>query len=438
MRKILTVAVREFRAMVGTKAFLISLGMMPLLMFGGILAIDLLRKSDQIEDRRIAIVDHSGEFYSQLARAADEHNAGWTQPSQTRNRTGTIRLNATTGICWNLSIRANSTTPSECNFPNAFAPSHCTPSWKFPAPYSTDSAGPFVAEDATLSSARRWIAGTLNELVSNRRLREAGIDPAIVNKAKRRVAINGMGLYRQNRDGEVTAEAEPDEMTAIFLPMMVMMLMFMVIFMASQPMLESVLEEKSSRVVEVLLGSVNPTQLMSGKLLGTVGGSLTIFAVYLAGGLAAAIWKDSLSAIPFHLVPWFILFQILGVLFFASIFMAVGSAVSQLKEAQSMLLPVWMLMMIPMFVWFEIVREPNGALANGLTWLPPAAPAVMVLRMATGATIPVWQIVGSLILLLAATAACVVIAGRIFRVGILWQGKTPKIGEMLRWGFTSL
>ena len=103
-----------------------------------------------------------------------------------------------------------------------------------------------------------------------------------------------------------------------------------------------------------------------------------------------------------------------------------------------MLLPVWMLLMIPMFVWFEIVREPNGSLASGLTWLPPATPSTMMLRMATGATIPTWQIVGSLLLLLMATAVCVVIAGRIFRVGILWQGKTPRIGEMLRWGFTSM
>ena len=111
-------------------------------------------------------------------------------------------------------------------------------------------------------------------------MRDAGIDPVIVNQASRKVDVSGMGLFQRNKNGEVIADVEQDEMTAIFLPFTVMMLMFMVIFMASQPMLESVLEEKTSRVVEVLLGSVNPTQLMTGKLLGTVGGSLTIFAVY--------------------------------------------------------------------------------------------------------------------------------------------------------------
>jgi ABC-2 type transport system permease protein len=173
---------------------------------------------------------------------------------------------------------------------------------------------------------------------------------------------------------------------------------------------------------------------MTGKLLGTVGGSLTILSVYLLGTILAAQAKGLWTSVPWDLLPWFLLFQILGVLFFAAIFMAVGSAVSQLKEAQSMLLPVWLLMMIPMFVWFQIVREPNGPLAMGLSWLPPATPSTMLLRMATGVTIPLWQIVGTLIMLLVTTALCVVVAGRIFRVGILWQGKTPKLAEIIRWG----
>ena len=222
-------------------------------------------------------------------------------------------------------------------------------------------------------------------------------------------------------------------MAAILLPMGVMMMMFMVIFMAAQPMLESVLEEKSQRIAEVLLGSANPFQLMSGKLLGTVGGSLTILVVYLAGGFLLASQKGWTDMLPLDIVPWFIVFQVLGVLFFAAIFMAVGASVSQLKEAQSLLLPVWMLLMSPMFIWFMVIREPNGPLATWFSFFPPATPTMMMLRMSTSATIPIWQPLAGLVLLVVATMIGVYIAARIFRVGLLWQGKTPKFGDMVKW-----
>ena len=203
--------------------------------------------------------------------------------------------------------------------------------------------------------------------------------------------------------------------------------------MASQPMLESVLEEKSQRIAEVLLGSANPFQLMMGKLLGTVAGSLTIFTIYLGGVYAIAAYRDWTDLIPLELVPWFLVFQITGVLFYAAIFMSVGASVSQLKEAQSLLLPVWMMLMAPMFVWYMIVRDPQGPIAIVLSFFPPTAPTTMVLRLATGQSIPIWQPIIALLATLLSTVIIVILAGRIFRVGILWQGKTPKVSEIMKW-----
>ena len=203
----------------------------------------------------------------------------------------------------------------------------------------------------------------------------------------------------------------------------------------AQPMLESVLEEKSQRIAEVLLGSVNSFQLMAGKLLGTVAGSLTVFAIYLVSMLIFAAYKGYVDQIPFQLAPWFVLFQILGVLFYASIFLAIGASVSQLKEAQAMLLPVWLMMMSPIFVWLLLVREPLGNTATMFSLFPPAAPTAMMLRLATGQAIPLWQPIAGALLTAISTLAIVFFAARIFRVGILWQGKTPRIGEILRWAF---
>jgi ABC-2 type transport system permease protein len=175
---------------------------------------------------------------------------------------------------------------------------------------------------------------------------------------------------------------------------------------------------------------------MLGKLLGTVGGSMTIFLIYLAGGIFFARNRGLMDSIPMELIPWFFVFQLLGVLFYASMFMAVGASVSQLKEASPMLMPVWMLLMLPIFIWLPIVQDPNGSLARWISLFPPATSTTMVLRLATGVSVPLWELVLATILLLVSTALVVVVAGRIFRVGMLWQGKVPRFSELLRWALT--
>ena len=146
-----------------------------------------------------------------------------------------------------------------------------------------------------------------------------------------------------------------------------------------------------------------------------------------------ANWKGYSDNIPFHILPWFLVYQTLAVLMFSSLFMAIGASVSQLREAQSLLLPVWMVMLLPMMIWFNVVREPNSTLATVLSFFPPSTPLMMTLRLATGAIIPLWQVVLSLIILIGGTCCGVIAASRIYRIGILWQGKTPKLSEMLSW-----
>ena len=437
MRKILTIAAREYRAMVGTKAFLISISMMPILMFGGIFAMSLLQNVGEVSDRKIAVLDQSGMLFDHLKSEAEKRNellesasSGDDQPfgDSARYRylleaidveevTDELRLELSDRVR-DQEMYAFVEIPAEIFGEDA---------------KSLATAVKFYSQNSSLSDARGWFSQQINQRVKQKRLENRNIDVKAVQAASTPVRISGLGLLAKSASGEIEGAEEKSELMAIFLPMGIMMLMFMVIFLAAQPMLESVLEEKSQRIAEVLLGSANPFQLMSGKLIGTVAGSITVFALYFVGALFVAKYKGWYDVIPFEIAPWFVVFQILGVMFFGSIFMAVGASVSQLKEAQSMLLPVWMVMMSPMFIWFMIVREPNSALATGFSFFPPATPTTMVLRMATGQTIPLWQPILGLIILIAATLLVVIIAGRIFRVGLLWQGKTPKINEIMKW-----
>ena len=432
--------------MVGTKAFLLSIIMMPVLMMGSLIAMEVLKNAGQVKQRKIAVIDHTGEFVELISAKSDERNQKMdadlkaianseTQPSADDDLMGFSKekylietvdpATANDDLMVELSERIRNQDlyaiveiPAKATVPNA-----------------TEKIR-FYAQDSSLSQARGWLAQIVNEKVRAERLKKSDIDPVKVLQASTPVNVIGMGLVERAADGSIKSEEENDPMSAIFLPMGVMLLMFMVIFMAAQPMLESVLEEKSQRIAEVLLGSANPFQLMSGKLLGTVAGSLTVFGIYLIGAFGFTLYKGWSDQIPFEIVPWFVVFQIMGVLFYAAIFLAIGASVSQLKEAQAMLLPVWMMMMSPMFVWLFIVRDPLGPLATYFSLFPPSAPTAMMLRMATGQTIPIWQPLLGMMLTAIATIFIVIIASRIFRVGILWQGKTPKISEILKWAIT--
>ncbi|MFM8324680.1 MAG: ABC transporter permease, partial [Pirellulaceae bacterium] len=208
------------------------------------------------------------------------------------------------------------------------------------------------------------------------------------------------------------------------------LMMFMVIFLAAQPMLESAMEEKTLRISEVLLGSVTPTQLLLGKLLGNVAASLLVFAFYATGIAVLLTVMGKTDLLPMRVLPWFIVFQILGVLFFSSIFVAIGASVKELKEAQAMLMPVWIVLLIPMMVWIVVLRDPAGALGVGLSLFPPSAPMINVLRLGSDVQIPIWQPLLGMVFLLLSTLAVIWMAGRIYRASLLRSDSVKSLAQL--------
>ncbi len=465
MKKILTIARREYQAMVATKAFIIGLAMMPVLMLGGMYVPKLLKGIQSSEERKIAVVDFSGKLFAPLSAAAGMKNA-MTQAAIERDAKGEEAPQATDDeekrkTKQSLGMEDINTYVLELILPSDFddekrlelseriRKGELHGFVEIPAdilelkPVDMTSMDVeeliglpsviYCSQDSAISDVKSWLQGSITQLVRAERLKASGVDEKILLELEKRANVEATGLYERSKDGTVVPERKPDELTSIFLPMGIMMLMFMIVMMSAQPMLESVLEEKSLRISEVLLGSANARQLMLGKLIGNVCGSLTVFGLYAGGALAVASSQGYLDIIPLYIFPYFIIYQILAVMLFSSVFMAIGASVSQLREAQSLLLPVWMVMMFPLMVWIMVVREPNGALATGLSFFPPSTPLMMTLRLATGAVIPFWQIVVSIIVLLLGTFVGLTAASRIYRVAILYQGKTPKFSEMLSW-----
>ena len=249
------------------------------------------------------------------------------------------------------------------------------------------------------------------------------------------VDVGGMGLVSQDiATGSIEDARQASPVEALIVPIALMMLMFLMVMMSVPAMLNSVMEEKTQRIAEVVLGSVTPFQFMMAKLLGGILVSLTISAVYIIGGLYAVSSMNVTHFIPLHVLPWFFVYMLLAVIMFGAFSSALGSTCSEPKDAQSLSFPSILMALIPMFIYFPVAKEPLGSFATWASLIPPFTPMLMLLRMATPESIPAWQPWVGLVGVIIVTFLFVWIGGRIFRVAILMQGTPPRLANMIRWG----
>lgn len=435
MQRIVLIARREFGAMVATKAFLFTLIAMPILMLGGIVLLPMLGKLGGAKTRKIAVAD-----------AGDDSNWFETIRSAAQARNDAIRATVEAGGDESSDDPVSGVEYYEIEpapagelsddqrlqLSDRIREGELYAIVEIPKDLgnSPDAEIKFASQDATLSSARRWLQSLVGEEVQRRRLTDIGIDPEVVRKASRPVRVSANAPYEATADGGAESASGADTLTALFVPFGVMMLMFVVIFMAAQPMLESGMEEKQHRIAELLLGHVSASELMTGKLLGNVAGSFVVFAIYAAGAITVVVFNDYDVSINVANLPWLIVFQVLGVLLFSSIFLTIGASVSELKEAQSLLLPVWMLLLAPLMVWLAAVREPNGWIATTLSFFPPSAPMMMALRLSSSQAIPWWHAPVAAALLLVATLLIVRLAARIYRASLLKSDSAASFVKM--------
>jgi len=222
--------------------------------------------------------------------------------------------------------------------------------------------------------------------------------------------------------------------TRIVIPLVFMMLVWLSVFTSANYLLTTTIQEKSSRVIEVLLSAVSPVQLMAGKILGLGMVSLVMLLAYSGVGVAGLMVLASIDLIPIsHIVLLGICF-VLAYFMVAAIMAGIGSAVNDLHEAQSLVTPAMLILFVPFVLWLPITERPNGVIAVVTTFIPPITPFTILLRV-TAANEPValWQIIAGLCWGVICALGLIWLAGRVFRVGILMQGKTPSPRELLRW-----
>ncbi|HEY7547851.1 MAG TPA: ABC transporter permease, partial [Blastocatellia bacterium] len=204
--------------------------------------------------------------------------------------------------------------------------------------------------------------------------------------------------------------------------------------------MRGVIEEKQSRISEVLVSSVKPSQMMLGKLIGIGLVGLTQMGIWAMTAMGLTIFGVSMFAsrginfphIPPMLFVYFVIYFVLGYFLYATLYALVGSTVSSEDEAQQAQMPVTMLLVVPMLIFTVIMNNPNSPLSVGLSMIPFFSPTLMMMRIAV-VNPPLWQPLLSMAIMVATILGCVWVAGRIYRVGILMYGKRPSIAELGRW-----
>ena len=317
----------------------------------------------------------------------------------------------------------------------------------------------FISEDAPSISIISRIEGKIERLLTNRNFEMVGLDLDKINKSK--ININ---LYQESFEGEETTKM--DGIIKLIFGMILGMLLYIFIFAYGSMIMMSVIEEKTSRIVEIMISSVKPFQLMMGKILGTSLAGLTQFLVWtilivMFSYLMTAIFGietstqnselllsssgnmsmnpevlDMISAfidLPLtNIFVAFLLYFIGGYLLYASLFAAIGAAVDNQTDAQQFVMPITIILVLALYVGiFTVPEDPNGTVAIIFSYIPFTSPVVMLMRIPNG--VPIYEQIISIIILYLTFTLCIWIAAKIYRVGILMYGKKPSYKELIKW-----
>jgi ABC-2 type transport system permease protein len=247
--------------------------------------------------------------------------------------------------------------------------------------------------------------------------------------------LKGLTDVEKPKSKTVSAGGEQttNEVLNAVLPAAFMALLLISVLTSGQYLLTSTVEEKSNRVVEVLLSAVSPMELMTGKILGQMAVGFLVLLLYAGLGLVALVSFATIGLLDPGMVVYLLIFYVLAYFTIASMMAAIGSAVNEMREAQTLMAPVMMFLMIPWLLWLPIAREPNSMLAVVLSYVPPLNSFVMLLRVTSAAPPPAWQVWLSVLVGVAGVYASLWLAAKIFRVGLLMFGKPPSFGTLVKW-----
>ena len=416
MKNIILIAKREFFTQVKKKSFIILTLLTPLLIivFGGVVSLMFQANETQMQ---ISVIDKSGLFKDRLK---SDQNIRYVFSSEETEKSLIKALETTEEMNGVMIIPKKGI-------------------------HELENSIEILTNKNLSNEARRNIAGNISEIIKAEKINALGISTAQIEDLNKGVNLHVVNILEKEKKQDSFLVGVKSGLS-IFL----MYCVFTFIMMYGIRVMRSVLEEKNNRVVEILISSVKPFELMMGKILGVTGVALVQFGVWvvmifasvmafgssnvgMAGGAAEVqMVLSALSQVNYGLIFFvFVIYFLLGYLFYSAMYAAIGSAVDNETETQQFTLFAILPMMLGFYGSITIMNNPDGPMSFWLSMIPFTSPIAMLARIPFD--VPVWELVLSIVILLVSTLGMVFIASKIYRVGILMYGNKVTLKELWKW-----
>lgn len=440
MRKAWVVFKREFLQTARKKSFWILTILLPFLM-GGLLIVPSLIEGRSFESKKVAVLDGTGRlapaFDAKALRAAFEQSAQAARDIM-RTKGDSIPMLIDPEY---VAVKGDAKEAAKPYLDRMTRGGRGTvnrldgvvaiPADVFENP---DARLIYYSRSATDFIAQREVGRVVGQAVSRQRLLDRGIDPALIDRVLRRVAVDAIQV---SASGAQKKGSSANLLIGFFFA--IFLLLPAIIY--GVEIMRGIAQEKSDRVVEILISSMSPLQLLGGKVIGLAAAGLAQIFIWMAmaaaalagfGGMGPAAGVDLSGFLRPSIVPMFLIFYLLGFFLYVSVYAVGGAIANSEKEAQQAVMPVMFLLMLPWFLIAPIVLNPDGKMALVLSLIPIFTPMTMFVRVLLSDP-PFWQVALSIVLSGATVCGMFWVAAKIFRVGILSYGKRPTIPELWRW-----
>ena len=415
MNKMFKVIQREYKEAVRKKSFIIGTLLGPIVMAGLILIPALLVGVTSERQQRIAVIDEAGELYGELTRSLQD------TLSDGRSKYLFSLVQVDEGHLDD--IKSDLVQKITRDALDAYI--------LIGKDIYTDGCSEYHAKNVSNLSEVMRIHNALNAIVVEERLTREGLDPNQIRRLTRRISMKTIKVAK----GE---ERESGFMEDYLGGFIFVMLLYMTILLYGVAVMRGIIQEKSSRIVEVLLSSMSSFQLMAGKLIGLAAVGLTqvaiwvIAASYVSSHASQWLHRDIPTIVSSTSLAFVVVFFLLGYALYATLFAAIGAMSSSEQDAQQLQFLIVIPLIIPMVTNMYITQNPDSAVSVAFSLIPFFAPMVMFLRIHI-LTPPAWQIAASIGLLTLTILLTVHLVAKIFRVGILMYGKPASLREAWKW-----
>jgi len=416
MKNIILIAKREFFTQVKKKSFIILTLLTPLLIivFGGVVSLMFQANETQMQ---ISVIDKSGLFKDKLK---SDQNIRYVFSSEETEKSLIKALENTEEMNGVMIIPKKEI-------------------------HELENSIEILTNKNLSNEARRNIAGNISEIIKAEKINALGISTAQIEDLNKGVNLHVVNVLEKEKKQDSFLVGVKSGLS-----MFLMYCVFTFIMMYGIRVMRSVLEEKNNRVVEILISSVKPFELMMGKILGVTGVALVQFGVWVVMIFASVMTLGSsnvgmvsgvaevqmvlsaLSQINYGLILFvFVIYFLLGYLFYSAMYAAIGSAVDNETETQQFTLFAILPMMLGFYGSITIMNNPDGPMSFWLSMIPFTSPIAMLARIPFD--VPIWELVLSIVILLVSTLGMVFIASKIYRVGILMYGNKVTLKELWKW-----